>query len=158
MVKVVKIPNDYGLNSRDSESPNSCPVASASPSSTPPTFLLKEINVFILAVLGSLLPRGLFSSCWERGLLSSCSAQASHYSGFFYRRAQAPGLLSSCCSWAQQSWSLGSRTQVRQLWCIDLDAPRHVGPSLLDHGSNPCLLPWQADSLLLRHQHNPTST
>ena len=40
------------------------------------------ISVFIFGGAGSSLPHGLFSSCSERGLLSSCSMQASHYGGF----------------------------------------------------------------------------
>ena len=36
----------------------------------------------LLAVVGSLLLCRLFSSCGNGGLLSSCSAQASHCSGF----------------------------------------------------------------------------
>ena len=103
MVKVVKISNYFqkSLNSRDSESPDSCPVASASPSSTPPTFLFKKIFYLFWLCL-SLLPHGLFSSCWERGLLSSCSAQASHCSGFSGGGAQALGRagFSSFSSWA----------------------------------------------------------
>ena len=36
-----------------------------------------------------------FSSCSERGLLSSCSAQISHCSGFSRCRAWAPGTQAS---------------------------------------------------------------
>ena len=46
--------------------------------------------------VGSLLLRGLFSSCGELVLLSSCGVQASHCSGF------------SCCG----AWVLGAQTSV----------------------------------------------
>ena len=42
----------------------------------------KFIYLFVFGCTGSSLLCGLFSSCGERGLLSSCSVQASHYSGF----------------------------------------------------------------------------
>ena len=44
-----------------------------------------------------------FSSCDERGLLSRFGAQASHFSGFSWCRAQALGAWASvisCASWA----------------------------------------------------------
>ena len=44
-----------------------------------------------------------FSSCGERGLLSSCGARASYCSDF------------SCCE-----------EQAQQLWCMGLAAPRHM--------------------------------
>ena len=37
--------------------------------------------------------------------------------------------LSSCGSWAQQLWLVGSRAQAQQLWHTGLVAPRHVGSS-----------------------------
>ena len=40
------------------------------------------INLFIFGCAGSSLLHGLFSSCGERGLLSSCPARASPCSGF----------------------------------------------------------------------------
>ena len=46
--------------------------------------------------VGSLLLRGLFSSCGELVLLSSCGVQASHCIGF------------SCCG----AWVLGAQTSV----------------------------------------------
>ena len=41
-----------------------------------------NIYLFYFLVVGSLLLMWTFSSCDEQGLLSSCSAQASHCSGF----------------------------------------------------------------------------
>ena len=46
------------------------------------------INLFIFGCAGSSLLHGLFSSCGEQGLLSSCPARASPCSGFSCR-AQA---------------------------------------------------------------------
>ena len=37
--------------------------------------------------------------------------------------------FSSCGSWAQQLWLVGSRAQAQQLWCKGLVAPQHVGSS-----------------------------
>ena len=56
--------------------------------------------LFIFGCVGSLLLCGVFSRN-EWGLLSSCGAQASHYSGFSWFGAQAPGHrgVSSCSSW-----------------------------------------------------------
>ena len=55
---------------------------------------------------GSLLLLGLFPSCDEQGLLSSCGARASHCSGFSCCRARALGYscFSSCVSWALERW------------------------------------------------------
>ena len=53
--------------------------------------------------------------------------------------------FSSCGTWAQQLWLVGSIAQAQQLWRTGLVAPRHVGSSP-DQGSNPCLLHWQVDS------------
>ena len=56
------------------------------------SFIFRLCWVFVAAWAGP------FSSCSERGLLSSCSAWDSHCSGFSCDRAQAPGPsgLSSC--------------------------------------------------------------
>ena len=37
--------------------------------------------------------------------------------------------FSSCGTWAQQLWLVGSRAQAQQLWRMGLVAPRHVGSS-----------------------------
>ena len=52
---------------------------------------LKILFIYILffGCAGSFLPHGFFSSCRQQGLLSSCSAQASHYWGFSCCRAWA---------------------------------------------------------------------
>ena len=57
-------------------------------------------NLFI-GCAGSLLLCGLFSSCTERGLLSSCGVQASQRGDFCCCRAQAlEPRFSSCAAWA----------------------------------------------------------
>ena len=60
--------------------------------------------LFIFHCSGSLLLLGLFSSWDKQGLLSSCSAQASHYSGFSCHGVWTLGYtgFSSCGLWALQ--------------------------------------------------------
>ena len=65
----------------------------------------KNFNIFIyllLAALGLHCCVQAFSSCGEWGLRSSCSARASHRSGFPGRGPQALGHVgfSSCGTWA----------------------------------------------------------
>ena len=70
--------------------------------------LLKNVTyLLILAVLGP-LRRGLFSSCGEQGLRSSCSVRASPCCGFSCHGARALEHLgfSSCGSWAQFLWRM----------------------------------------------------
>ena len=61
------------------------------------------IYVFIFGCAGSSLLRGLLSRCAKWGPLSSCSAWASHCSGFSYCGEQALGCsgFRSCSAWAQ---------------------------------------------------------
>ena len=49
--------------------------------------LVKSFKNLFLAVLGLCCCRQAFSSCSKRGLLSSCSAQVAHCSGFSYNSA-----------------------------------------------------------------------
>ena len=105
----------------------------------------QNIILFIFGCAGSWLLHGLFSSCSEQGLLSSCSVRASHCSDFSRCRAQAlghPG-FSSCSS---QLYSTGS-TVCRSFF-------KACG-IFLDRGSNLCLLRCQANSLPLSHQGSP---
>ena len=69
--------------------------------------LFFNLLIYILAVLGSHYRVQAFSSCSERGLLSSCSAQVSHCSGFscFGTWALECG-LSSCSAWAYMPCSM----------------------------------------------------
>ena len=64
-----------------------------------------------MAALGLWCCVQAFSSCAKQGLLSRCSAEASHYSGVY------------CC----RAWVLG--TPAQQLWCVGLVAPQHVESS-----------------------------
>ena len=78
----------------------------------------------------SSLLRGLFSICGEQGLLSSCSAQASHCGGFCLRaRDSRPMDFSNYSMWAQWLRLLSSRSQPRELWCRVLVTPQCVGSS-----------------------------
>lgn len=84
-------------------------------------FLIKKIVLCIYFWLCWVYIAALaFSSGGEWGLLSSCSARASHRSGFSCCGAQALG------SWA----SVAASVQAQQLLFSGLAAPRHVGSSL----------------------------
>ena len=76
---------------------------------------------------------GFFSSCGERGLLSSCGAGVSHCSDFFCRRA-----------WALECSGFTSCSiQGQSLRHWDLIAPRHVGSSCSrDHTCVPSIDRW----------------
>ena len=85
----------------------------------------KELtHLFTFGFSGSLMPRGLLSSCREQGLLSLCCAQASHWGGISC--CEAPGSRALELQWLQL---LGSRAQAQQLWCVCWIAPWHVGSS-----------------------------
>ena len=77
-----------------------------------------------------------FSSCGERGLLSSCCAPTSRCGSF------------SCC----KAWALGCHVSV--VGAHRLSCPTACG-IFQDQGSNPCSLHWQADSELRDHQGSP---
>ena len=72
---------------------------------TPNSFndFLATIILFISGCAGSSLLCELFSSCGEWGLLSTCSAWASHCGGFSSCRARPLGCtgFSSCDLWAR---------------------------------------------------------
>ena len=53
------------------------------------------VPIYLFLVVLSLLLHGLFSSCGEQGLLSSCGAWDSHCTDFSSSRAQALGHMSS---------------------------------------------------------------
>ena len=80
---------------------------------------LKNIILFIYDCAGSWLLCGLFSSCRQQELLSSCCVQASHQGSFSFSGAWAPECsgFRSCGMWAQE------------LWCTGLVALRHVRSS-----------------------------
>ena len=89
------------------------------------TFFFQLCWVFIAACR-------LFSSCSEWWLLSSCSAQASHCSGF------------SCCG-AQALGCMGSVVVAHGLSCSV------VCGIFQDQGSNSCLIYWR----WILHQGSP---
>ena len=85
------------------------------------------IHSFIFDCAGSSLLHGLFSSCSEWRLLSSCSARASHCSGF------------SCGARA-----VGAQASVFVARGLSCPAARGIVP---EQESNACLLHWPADIL-----------
>ena len=95
-----------------------------------------------LTVLGLHCCMRAFSSCRQRGLLSSCSVLASHCSGFF------------CCGALQQLRFLGSLSSGSLVVALRLGCSKACG-IFPDHGSNPCLLHLQGDSLPPSHQGSP---
>jgi len=96
-----------------------------------------------------------FSSCGKQGLLSSCGARSSHCGGF------------SCCG----AWTLGyprapvvtvtglsscnNQTLVHRLNSCGAQGCSVSWEIFLTLWSNPCLLHWQADSLLLTQKGSP---
>ena len=63
----------------------------------------QNVSYIYIGCTGSWLLRGIFSSCGQQGLLSSCGARASHCGGFFCgARALEYVDFSSCSSQAQE--------------------------------------------------------
>ena len=81
----------------------------------------------------SLLLLGLFSSCGEQGLLSSCGAHSSHCNCFSCYRAQALKRVGSVVV-APELHSTGSIAVAHGLGCSE------AGGIFPDQGSNPRLL------------------
>ena len=79
---------------------------------------LKKNQFIYFGCARSSLPCGLFSSCEEQELLSSCSAYASHCSGFSSCGAQGPGTRTSAVaacgliSCGAQAWLPLDQTSV----------------------------------------------
>ena len=113
----------------------------------PPKDILKNY-LFIFGCAGSFLLCGLFSSFSKKRILSSCSAQASHWDGFSHCRAQSLGGMGSVVV-AARLYSTDSVVIVLRLRC---SVSCGIFP---DQGLNPCLLLWQVNSLLLSHQGSP---
>ena len=101
-------------------------------------FLFLNLFILFLAVLGPHSCTRALPSCGERGL-PRCGARASHC-----------GSPSRCGAQA-----VGARASV-----VVAHGPScSVACGIFPHqGSNPCLLHWQADPELLRHQGSPLST
>ena len=74
--------------------------------------------MFTVGCVQSALLHELFSSYGEQGLLSKCGVQASLAAE---HRLQG--------AWAQQLQLPGFRAQVQWLWCMGLEALRHVESS-----------------------------
>ena len=113
------------------------------------TFKLPSIYLFIYFGLCWVFA-GLSFSCTKQGLLSSCSARASHCGGFSCCGAQALEHMGSVVG-ASRLQSTGSIVVAHRLRCSPACG---IFP---DRGLNQCLLHWQVDSLPLSHQGNPAS-
>ena len=95
--------------------------------------------LFIFGYTGSSMLLGLFSSCGEWRILSSCGVRASHCGGFSCCEAEPLGCrgFRSCSLWAQQLWLPGSRVNgsiamAHRLSCSMWDLPRSgIGPKCL---------------------------
>ena len=123
------------------------------------SYVLKIIylftELFVFGCAGSSLMRGLFSSCSECGLLSSCAVWASPCGGFWCCGALGLGTRASVVvapglsSVVPGLWSTGSVVVVHRFSC---SAAFRIFP---DQGLNPCLLHCQVDSLPLSHWGSP---
>ena len=80
------------------------------------SFLCNFIYLFTFGCIGSSLLCGLFSSCDEQGLLSSCGAWASHCNGFF-------------CG----AWAIGHTSFSSYLWHTGLVVLWPVGSSRISN-------------------------
>ena len=102
--------------------------------------LLCFFNKFIYFIFGcvgsSVAASGGYSSLRCAGFslrwLLLLWSMGSRYAGF-----------SSCGTWAQQLWLVGSRAQAQQLWRTGLVAPQHVGSSRTKAQTHvPCIGRW----------------
>ena len=110
-------------------------------------FLNNFIDLFIFACAGSSVPCRPFSGCGEQRVLSRCSAQASHCSGFSCE-ALALG-QAGFSSWGSPVLEHGSMVVVHSL---SYSAACGISPN---QGANPSLLHWLSDSLSLSHPGSP---
>ena len=110
-----------------------------------------------MAMLGLHCCAGVFCCCDEGGR-SSCSAPASHCSGFSGCKHRL------CRLWAcgpHQLRPMDSEVTAHQFWSTDSVVVAHQHSSSVAHGvlprqgPNPCLLHWQADRLPLSLQGSP---
>ena len=101
-------------------------------------FKIYLFYLFIFGCIGSSLLHTGFLQLQRAGATLCCGAWASHCGGFSCCGARALGIwasvvvahgISSCGTWDQQVWLMGSRAQAQQLQCMGLVAPRHVGSS-----------------------------
>ena len=110
------------------------------------TYKYFKFYLFIFGCAGSWLLHEIFSSCGEQLLLSSCSAQVPHCSGFSLHRLQG--------AWASVDEATGLQSTGTIVVVYRLSCSWACG-IFLDQGSNLCLLHWQVNSLPLSHQGSP---
>ena len=110
-----------------------------------------EYSVFLLVILSSLKGLFIYLGCAGSSLLCVGLLQLQQVGGLF-SRCSAQALRCSCFSCGAQA--LGSWTSVVVVHKLSCSAACGI---FLDQGLNPCPLHWQADSLPLSHQENPSS-
>ena len=99
------------------------------------------IYLFMFGCVGSSLLLTGFLQLWRAGATLSCVERASPCGGFSCCGRRTG--FSSCGTWAQQLWLVGSKAQAHQLWLTGLVAPRHVGSSQTRGGTRvPCIGRW----------------
>ena len=126
--------------------------------------LFKNFIIYFLAVPALCRSVWTLSSCSERGLLSSCSAQASHSDGSSCCRAQALGYVGfgTCSNQALECWlsSCGIRAYLPgSMWNLPEAGIKPVSPALAGRfltsgapGKSPlCLCIWFKIALLPCH-------
>ena len=111
-------------------------------------FLNNFFYLFNFVAMGLCYCTRALSNYSKWRLLSGCSAQSSHCSGFSCCRAPALGRMGSVVA-APRFQSTGSIVEPHRLTSSEAHGILPV------KGSNPCRLHWQADSLLLSHQGSP---
>ena len=91
-------------------------------------------QVFVAARrLSLVLASGGYSSLW-------CAGFSLRWLFLLQSMGSRRAGLSSCGTWGQQLWLMGSRAQASQLWRTGLAAPRHVGSSWTrDRTRVPCI-------------------
>ena len=89
------------------------------------------IYLFIFGCVGSSLLCSGFLQQWRVGATLCCGAQASHCHGFLllWSTGSRRTGFSSCGTWTQQLWAVGSRAQAQQMLRTGFLAPWHVGSS-----------------------------
>ena len=114
-----------------------------------PTFDYKIFYfILFLVVLSLCCYAQAFSSCSKQGLLSSCSAQASHCSSFSCCGARALGKRASVIV-AHKLGSCSSRTLEYVVGSVVVEhgfSCTRASGIFPNQGSNLCTLHWQSDS------------
>ena len=119
-------------------------------------FKTSIMYLFIFGYTGSSMLLGLFSSCGEWGILSSCGVRASHCGGFSCCEAEPLGCrgFRSCSPWAQQLWLPGSRVNgsIAMAHRLSCSAACGIFP---DQGLDPNVSCVGRQTLPLSHQGSP---